>query len=352
MLSTIFAKGKLISNWFDGKSRLIALIMIQICGYSGYAGNGMILRSYVNNTGDLSIQEIKAGVQGFLDLMIKMTGASALLVLFAIRSEPRTAKKKQRKFSIKSEKTRPLNDSTATLNLRTTEVDLPHLIEKPAKLTFCRKFAFMCSDAVFPLALIGSNLGTCMISTQNIAMPVILKSFGFSESQTLSLSVPGTAGAISGMLLYTIFLSGKKNILIKLQIITALFAVAHYCFWSSFLLDFVYVVASKFMYSVFNGPQEPLILELVIQYCNGIGRKELILLATSASGMIFQVANAVGVTFVGRMMSVKTRERGWEVEFFIFGCIVISFFSDFIIDMIVYRRDVELGEEPEEKKEG
>jgi hypothetical protein len=72
----------------------------------------------------------------------------------------------------------------------------------------------------------GSIMGTAFIGGHNVAMPAMLQSFGFTEAESVGLATPGTIGAITGLIMYSIFLKGKSGVHIHLQVITLIYLFA------------------------------------------------------------------------------------------------------------------------------
>lgn len=74
-----------------------------------------MLELYVDNDkGDLSIAEIKKGVNGFLFLLIKMCIVCIIILFFLFRSSPRPSEKYSKKTLEKYKKKKKLDNSDKT----------------------------------------------------------------------------------------------------------------------------------------------------------------------------------------------------------------------------------------------
>ena len=63
-------------------------MIIAISLYLGYGLGHDILKYFVNNKNDLSVEDIKTGVEGFLSLMCVCTGVILALILFTLPNTP------------------------------------------------------------------------------------------------------------------------------------------------------------------------------------------------------------------------------------------------------------------------
>lgn len=196
----------------------------------------------------------------------------------------------------------------------------------------------------------GSILGASFIGGHNVAMPAMLQCFGFTEGESVGLATPGTVGAIAGLMLYSIFLKGKPDVHIHLQIITLVYLFAQFYFWFSFSLGYKYTYFGKFFYSIWNGPQIPLITDILIRYFTKIGKEEYILVGTSSVGLLKHLMNAVSGTYVGYIMKTKTQSMSWLCECTIMYAIGISFFANVKIEKILVDQKLNIYETESEKE--
>ena len=120
---------------------------------------------------------------------------------------------------------------------------------------------------------------------------------------------------------------------------------AQFYFWFSFSLGYKYTYFGKFFYSIWNGPQIPLITDILIRYFKTIGRDEYILVGTSSVGLLKHLMNAVSGTFVGVAMETKTQEMSWICECTIMYAIGISFFADIMIEKILVKKKLNIYED-------
>lgn len=153
-------------------------------------------------------------------------------------------------------------------------------------------------------------------------------------------------------MLYSIFLKGKPGVHIHLQIITLIYLYAHFYFWFSFSLGYKWTYAGKFIYSIWNGPQIPLITDILIRYFNKIGREDYILVGTSSVGLFKHLANAISGTFVGFVMRTKTQTTSWICECTIMFIIGWSFFSNLMVEKRLVDKKLDIYQIDEVEKDG
>lgn len=96
-------------------------------------------------------------------------------------------------------------------------------------------------------------------------------------------------------------------------------------------MPYTYIWMTKFLYSVFNGPQFPLVMALCIKYYSAIQREDLILLATASISMLRYLDNALGGTYVGYIMEDVSQFNSILVEISTQIAATISFISAFAL---------------------
>ena len=85
----ICARGPFHAAWFDQKTRIVALSITQMVIFLGYGANGLILKHFVNNKGDLTAKQIDDGVHKYLWTLFYICIACLGSSLLILRDKPK-----------------------------------------------------------------------------------------------------------------------------------------------------------------------------------------------------------------------------------------------------------------------
>ena len=208
-------------------------MIIAISLYLGYGLGHDILKYFVNNKNDLSVEDIKTGVEGFLSLMCVCTGVILALILFTLPNVPtgnqvieapatnlqkdnekeklNDEEVKQSVISIgygknkngESVNSNPLYDTQNNVSLidctqrnndqlnaksdsDTNQEKIISSEEKPVENKgFFKQFRILMTDPVYLFIVFGVLLGSNTIGGQNVSMAVMLRTFDVPEVSSL-----------------------------------------------------------------------------------------------------------------------------------------------------------------------
>lgn len=153
--------------------------MIQAGLYLGYGLGHDILGYYVNNHNELTNEEIKKGVTGFLQMLVYLCAGSLVCVLISLPNKPVGS---QIVFVNTGANPRV---KSADANNKSAEESLIVADEADAtpqeKPSFWAQFKLLVKDKIYMVLVFGVLLGSNTIGGQNVSMAVMLKTFGIPE---------------------------------------------------------------------------------------------------------------------------------------------------------------------------
>lgn len=356
-LSSTLGYGEAVSKWFRADQRTTILLVIQSGLYLGYGLGHDILGAFVENHDDLSVEDIKKGIHGFLMTMIICTGVAILSILFTFQNVPtgdqlpiNELADGSYRLSIEDETLKKdnvvgnpsisMNESTQDQGSISTDAQV-----KEVEKSFKKQFVKLITDPIYLLILFGVLLGSNTIGGHNVAMAVMLKMFGVDESQTLGLANSGTIGGLLGIFGYAIYSRYSKNNMLHLIVILACFEVSVFLFWYSFFYPYKYIWATKFIYSLFNGPQGAIAIGIAIKYFNTVD-PSLVLLGSASINIAKYSFNALSGSYVGYVMQTKTRWNAIFVELTFQFTAAISFFSAVLLAYMLAKKGINVNSEP------
>ena len=208
-------------------------MIIAISLYLGYGLGHDILKYFVNNKNDLSVEDIKTGVEGFLSLMCVCTGVILALILFTLPNVPtgnqvieapatnlqkdnekeklNDEEVKQSVISIgygknkngESVNSNPLYDTQNNVSLidctqgnndqlnakSDSDTNQEKIISSDERSVdnkgFFKQFRILMTDPVYLFIVFGVLLGSNTIGGQNVSMAVMLRTFDVPEVSSL-----------------------------------------------------------------------------------------------------------------------------------------------------------------------
>lgn len=215
---------EIITYIYCNPKRTSALLVIQVALYLGYGLGHDILKYYVNNHYQLSDDDIKKGVDGFLNLMAYWIISVIISVLFTLPNYPKANQimvteneVNLPESDVENRIERDLKDNSDNIENLTNSKDNPTIenfssinenesitikkgtihtfeeektnpnketiIENPVKIkkSFWVQFKKLMTDPVYLLLCFGILMGSNSIGGQNVSMAVMLETFGIPE---------------------------------------------------------------------------------------------------------------------------------------------------------------------------
>ena|SRR3990167_1744327 len=364
-LASTLGYGEAVSKWFRPDQRTTILLVIQSGLYLGYGLGHDILGFFVENHDDLSVADIRKGVHGFLMTMILCTLFAVLSILFTFHNIPEGDQLPLVELADGSYGTPEQHEQNQLLDNDKVQGNSSIVSSEPGKnqtskdsdgtvvgqKSFKKQFVKLITDPIYLLILFGVLLGSNTIGGHNVAMAVMLKLFGVDESQTLGLANSGTIGGLLGIFGYAIFSKYHKKNMLHLIVILALFEVSLFMFWYSFFYPYKYIWATKFIYSLFNGPQGAIAIGIAIKYFNTVD-PSLVLLGSGSINIVKYSFNALSGSFVGYIMQNKTKWNAIFVELVFQYAGAISFFSAVILAYKLAKKGIDVSSDAAKGRSG
>ncbi len=155
---------------------------IQGALYIGYGLGHDILKFYVDHDVEISDEEIKRGVNGFLRLMITCCASGLFFILISFPNKPTG----DQIIIIESEFAETVTSSVLE---KTSESLEESLVKKEdaavsvvkEKQTFRAQMGLLFIDPIYLVLLFGVLMGSNTIGGQNVSMAVMLNTFGIPE---------------------------------------------------------------------------------------------------------------------------------------------------------------------------
>lgn len=115
--------------------------------------------------------------------------------------------------------------------------------------------------------------------------------------------------------------------------------ISLFLYWNSFFFSFHLIYISKFVYSMFNGPQGAIALGITIRYLENVD-PELVLLGTGTIGIVRKICNSVSGSFVGYMMQDDTQMNTIIVQIILQFVSAYSFFCAVGVFWMFRKKDI------------
>lgn len=119
--------------------------------------------------------------------------------------------------------------------------------------------------------------------------------------------------------------------------------ISLFIYWYTFFMPFEYIYASKFLYSIFNGPQSAIAIGIAIKYFNQVN-PSLVLLGSGTINIVKYGLNAVSGSFVGMLMQEETQKNSILIELVYQYIGGFSFFAAIIVDHLLRKKKIDVSD--------
>ena len=372
-LGPLLAMGQTVNLWFPQSQRTVVLLVLTSGTYIGYGASHKVLGLFVNNHNQLSNEDIKLGVEGYFTFTMICLAASIVVILLAFQNQPRNEQVISKAEDVvmistpdlekvvlpttSMAESSPEEATIADISVNSPTESKEDIIGKDAisefgnkiqKDSFMQQFKKLMSDSIYLLILFGILLGSNTLGGQNVSLALMLDLFGVPESETLKLADAGTIGALIGIYGYALIAKYSKTPFDDLLWMLFYLHASMFLFWNSFFYGFRYIMIAKFIYSIFNGPLNAIVVGIVIRYFKQVD-PNLVLMGTSTTTIVRYLLNSLAGSYVRWTMKDHTQAKAIEVMVVIQAFCFIPMITGPIVYYRLKQRGINVNSTPDAK---